>query len=176
MLRALTVWQPNASLLCMPDLKGVENRKKRTHYRGELAIHAGLKVDEEAMAGLYGLVMRLRNADGPLSSLFKPGVRVPEPGRTTIALADIIDMWKRLPAPTAKPFHLDLPLEAVVGVIDLVDCVTESGSPYFTGPFGWVRATPRLLPTPVPCKGMQGIWFLPDEVEAAVRGQLEGRG
>jgi len=175
-LRALTVWQPHASLLCMADTKDLDNRKKRTHYRGELAIHAGLKVDEAAMVGLYGLIMRLRFADGPLASLFKPGAHVSESNPPAISAADIIDMWKRLPAPTAKSFHLDLPLEAVVGVIDLVDCVTESDSPYFTGPFGWVRATPRLLPTPVPCKGKQGIWFLPDEVEAAVRGQLEGRG
>lgn len=37
-----------------------------------------------------------------------------------------------------------------------------------------IELTVRLvLPEPVPCRGMLGLWWLPDEVEARVRRQLE---
>ena len=37
----------------------------------------------------------------------------------------------------------------------------------------WLLDNVRPLPDPVPCKGMLGLWRLPDEVEKAVREQLE---
>lgn len=39
----------------------------------------------------------------------------------------------------------------IVGIADIVDCVTESASPWFFGRFGFVLANARPLPiTPVP--------------------------
>lgn len=43
-LRALSVRQPWAWLI-VSGLKDVENRSRRTHYRGPLLIHAGLSLD-----------------------------------------------------------------------------------------------------------------------------------
>src|SRR2546423_1928469 len=40
----------------------------------------------------------------------------------------------------------------IVGVVDVVDCVEESVSPWFDGPYGLVLANPRPLPF-VPYKG-----------------------
>ena len=40
-MKALTICQPHAHYIWLNE-KPVENRSKRTHYRGELAIHAGL--------------------------------------------------------------------------------------------------------------------------------------
>lgn len=45
---------------------------------------------------------------------------------------------------------------------------------WFLGPVGWVLADVRTLATPVPCRGAQGLWTLPADVEAAVLAQLEG--
>jgi len=47
-MKVLTVRQPWASLI-VAGIKDVENRPWRTRYRGKLGIHAGARVDEEAM-------------------------------------------------------------------------------------------------------------------------------
>jgi hypothetical protein len=45
---------------------------------------------------------------------------------------------------------------------------------WFFGPYGWVVDNVRTLPAPVPCRGFQGLWGLPLDVEAAVLEQLAG--
>jgi len=46
-LKALTLWQPWASLI-VDGRKTIETRPRAWHYIGEVAIHAGLHVDWEA--------------------------------------------------------------------------------------------------------------------------------
>jgi len=56
---------------------------------------------------------------------------------------------------------------ALVGVVDLVDCLQMAAvdpSPWVEGPECWVLANPCLLPSPVECRGMQGLFDVPDEV------------
>lgn len=45
--------------------------------------------------------------------------------------------------------------------------------PYCLGPYAWVLDERARLPEPVPCKGAQGLWTLPPDVEARVREQVE---
>ena len=47
-MKALTLRQPFASLV-VAGVKDVENRSRPTKYRGVLAIHAGLAIDNDAM-------------------------------------------------------------------------------------------------------------------------------
>jgi hypothetical protein len=47
--------------------------------------------------------------------------------------------------------------------------VTRSDSPWFEGPIGWLLSSVVVLPEPVPIKGKQGLWELPDDVLAEVR-------
>lgn len=49
----------------------------------------------------------------------------------------------------------------IVGRATLVDCVGESGSPWFFGPFGFVfeNATPLVL---TPCRGRLGFFAAPE--------------
>ncbi len=54
-----------------------------------------------------------------------------------------------------------LPRGAIVGEVDIIDCVTESDSPWFVGPYGWVLANPEAYDKPIPCKGRLGF-FTPD--------------
>lgn len=42
-----------------------------------------------------------------------------------------------------------------------------------SGQFHIELADVRPIPEPVPCRGMLGLWRLPEDVEKAVRGQLE---
>lgn len=56
----------------------------------------------------------------------------------------------------------------IIGVVEVVDCVTESDSPWFVGPFGFVLANPVAFARTVPCKGRLGF-FRPDCDLSAVR-------
>ncbi|KKN12115.1 hypothetical protein LCGC14_1019860 [marine sediment metagenome] len=42
---------------------------------------------------------------------------------------------------------------AIIGAVDIVDCVLNHGSRWFTGPFGLVLANPVEFLRPIPCKG-----------------------
>ncbi len=50
-------------------------------------------------------------------------------------------------------FRMPEDLGAIVGSVEIVDCVTESDSPWFTGPYGFVLANPVKFENPIPCKG-----------------------
>lgn len=60
---------------------------------------------------------------------------------------------------------------AIIGVVDVIDCVTECDSPWFFGPYGYILANPRSF-EPIPCRGQLGIWNLPEQVERDVLVEL----
>jgi len=64
-----------------------------------------------------------------------------------------------------------LPRGAVVGLVDIVDCVRTSSSPWFEGPYGFILASPRPI-SPIPCRGAQKFFDLPPDVLAALSQQL----
>jgi hypothetical protein len=59
-MKVLTIRQPWASLI-VADIKDVENRSWPTKYRGKLGIHAGMRVDAQAVDE-FGYLLRV----GPL--------------------------------------------------------------------------------------------------------------
>ncbi len=52
---------------------------------------------------------------------------------------------------------------AIIGEVDIVDCVTESASPWFVGKYGFVLANPVLYEIPVPCPGRLGFFEVEDK-------------
>lgn len=48
----------------------------------------------------------------------------------------------------------------VVGIAEIVDCVTESASPWFFGPYGFVLRNARPLPF-MPWRGQLGFFDVP---------------
>lgn len=60
-----------------------------------------------------------------------------------------------------KLIQSDLQLGQCVGIVDLIDCVTDSDSKWFDGPFGFVLANPRPI-KPFPYKGQLGFFEVPD--------------
>lgn len=56
----------------------------------------------------------------------------------------------------------------IVGSVEIVDCVTESASPWFSGKYGFVLANPIALAEPVVCRGALGLF----EVDPQVLKQL----
>ncbi|MDR3495342.1 MAG: ASCH domain-containing protein [Ancalomicrobiaceae bacterium] len=53
----------------------------------------------------------------------------------------------------------------IIGSVEIIDCVTESPSPWFFGRFGFVLKDPKPLPF-IPCKGALGFWRVPDDILA----------
>lgn len=152
-LRALTVRPPWSHFIAHCQ-KGVENRTWGTRYRGLLAIHAGTRWDSAAE-------------------------------RDPVALAAWRDWTASLPPMnTCGPLRKDsihIDYGAVVAVVAMGPCHHESTEEprnscsewAMPGLFHWSFVRLWLLPEPVPCKGKLGLWRLPEDVEKAVREQLE---
>lgn len=60
----------------------------------------------------------------------------------------------------AEVSEKNMPLGGIVGMAEIVDCVTESDSEWFFGTYGFVLANVRPLPF-IPCKGSLSF-FKPD--------------
>lgn len=55
------------------------------------------------------------------------------------------------------PASASLERGGIVGSVEIVDCVTESDSPWFFGRYGFVLRDPQALPF-TPCKGQLGFF------------------
>lgn len=123
-MKALTVKQPWASLIAA-GFKDVENRSRRTHYRGPLAIHVAQTPSRPG---------------GHLDDL--AGMDLPAEARDTV---------KHVLPRNLYAGH-------VIAIVDLVDCVQDSESPWaFAGHWHWVLANPSTIGA-YPTKGRLGLW------------------
>lgn len=58
------------------------------------------------------------------------------------------------------PDDSELPTGGIVGLVEVVDCVTAHESVWFDGPIGWVLG--KYLPVKfIPCKGKLGLFDCP---------------
>lgn len=67
------------------------------------------------------------------------------------------------------PCLSDLPRGAIVGMVELVDCLCIEDlppelrdDPHAVGPWCWLFTDPRLLAQPLSCKGRPGLWDVPE--------------
>lgn len=67
------------------------------------------------------------------------------------------------------PSEDKLPKGAIIGLVDIVDCVTDSRSVWWEGPIGFKLANPRRLPRPIPCRGKRRFFTVPKDVEEQIR-------
>ena len=77
-------------------------------------------------------------------------------GKSRSDLDDARDLFPDLP--------LTLDFGAILGVVDLVDCVPFDrvrDDPFAEGPWCWITTNPRPLPQSHPCNGALGLWVPP---------------
>jgi hypothetical protein len=120
-MKALSVCQPWAWAI-LHGGKAIENRSRRTHYRGPLVLHASKS---------------RRNVGGDFTRLL-PG----------------LPPWEQLP------------YGALVGVVELVDCVPVhevADDSFAEEPWCWVLARPRVI-DPVSFRGQVGWFNVPDDL------------
>jgi hypothetical protein len=136
----LSICQPWAHLI-IAGIKRVENRTWRTPVRGRIAVHA------------TRLVVR------SWSEIF-------DHGGPRVAFDEEVafeDDGTVLPAMAA------LPVGAIVGTVEVYDCLEEMDlpddlllhDPFVAGPWVWLLRDPRPLAVPFACKGKLRLWEAP---------------
>jgi hypothetical protein len=113
--------------------KDIENRDWPTRFRGTVYIHASKWWSTPGVIDDWDSVAACYKAAGGAS--FDPG----------ITFRDIKNAGG-----------------CIVGSVEIVDCVSESSSPWFFGEYGFVLDNPRALPKPIPCRGALGFFDVPD--------------
>lgn len=149
-MKAISIWQPHASLVGRGKVH--ETRSWSTSHRGPTAIHAGKHFTQDER-DLY----------------------CSEPFKTALK-----EFWF---------FDQELPLGAIVAVANLVACKPTKGTKnefgsgpkyagwvhglsredrafgdFTPGRFGWEFADVIILPEPIPYRGAQGLFDVPDNL------------
>lgn len=146
-MKAISLWQPWASAIAL-GAKRIETRHWATMHRGPLLIHAAKLRKRE----------NFEFVENDFRHIFKP-----------LFFEEVINC---------------VPYGALVAVADLVDCVEVDLIPprhfdgdrkierafgnYARGRFGWILENVRALPEPIPFKGRQGLFNVPDDLEGLV--------
>lgn len=141
LVRGLSLTQPYASAIVL-GVKSIETRSFRTNYRGLVAIHASARMPRSGKD--------MVDADG---------------------IGGLIPIrWE------------DLPTGAIIGVARLYDCVPTARlvgviaehaterqlGDYSPGRWAWLLHEVVRLPTPIPYKGMLGLWSVEENVERRI--------
>lgn len=150
-MKALTLDNPWALLMAL-NLKRIETRGWLTRYRGELAIHAGKRCDDDAFGRFARRISEVTGIDELLPSIA---------GGYILCVVNLFDCKASIGLTPARLTTLGF------NPGDEFKFGNLSASRY-----GWLTKDVRRLSTPVPCRGRQRIWNVPPDVEAMVRAQL----
>jgi len=133
-MRAISLWQPWASAIALGH-KSIETRSWRTKVRGPILIHAAKRMDREQRE---------------FASVERALGRLPErlPLGALVARAVISDCYTTEYLLAAGKVG---PIEKLYG-------------DYGPERFGWILTDIEALPEPIPFKGGQGFFEVPDEV------------
>lgn len=150
---ALTLTQPWATLVAI-GAKSIETRSWATRYRGPIAIHAAKGFPGDARAICHELP-------------FEPVLRMSGfaredslPRGAIVAVAVLVDVWQ-FDRTSAERIHR--------GASDGSFPAHEvSFGDFSGGRFGFRLADVRAIATPIPARGMLGLWALPDAVRGAL--------
>jgi hypothetical protein len=161
-MKALTIWQPWADAIGC-GAKMFETRSWATRHRGELAIHASkhepscvtqhVAVSEAAQAiERAGKSSACTHAHGAI-----------------IAVASLLECY---PADEIPEFYVDNAKGSRCEVsMRLVPMHKEEHAlgDFSAGRFAWLLWVLSPVDPVVPCKGAQGLWTVPTDVEQLVR-------
>jgi len=149
-MKALTLWRPWPWAIFWPRpglAKDVENRTwppPQSVIGQQIAIHAGKRYDEESAEDIAFL---LDLEELPPESM--------DEGIIGLATLDRVVSGGRCGMGPASP-----PGDPAIR------------SMWYHGPYGWVLRDCIRLPHPIPCRGSQGLWNVPADLEAKIAEQL----
>lgn len=154
-MKALTVHQPHAALI-VAGIKRFETRDWSTDYRGPLAIHAGRAEPDGPLVHLEQHLARL-------------GGRYLDRGAVvgTVWLTDVLLVEQNEPLGDGMRMVTVRTARGRLHSEALPDSATSLGD-WSPGRYLWRCDRPRPVLPAVPCRGMQGLWMLPADVEQLV--------
>ena len=140
-MKAITIIQPWATLIALGEKK-IETRSWKTSYRGEIAIHAGKKVDKAICS------------QEPFRSILKRHGYTADnlPMGSVIAKCNLVDCCRISYDRESMTTHL---MDENLTKIDGNEL--EFGG-YTDGRYGWRLRDVKVLDTPVPAKGKLSLW------------------
>lgn len=133
-MKAITVWQPWATLLATGQ-KHNETRSWKTSYRGEILIHAA-KTDHS------GILLHIPMEE--LKHFQDAGVVNKLPTGAIIGKANLVDCFQ-IDEAYRRKLQRENPAELAFG-------------DYTIGRYAWVMADAILFNKPIPAKGLE-LWF-----------------
>lgn len=133
-VKAITVWQPWATLLATGQ-KHNETRSWKTSYRGEILIHAA-KTDHS------GILLHIPMEE--LKHFQDAGVVNKLPTGAIIGKVNLVDCFQ-IDEAYRRKLQRENPAELAFG-------------DYTIGRYAWVMADAILFNKPIPAKGKQGLW------------------
>jgi len=134
-VKCISLWQPWATLIAI-GAKRVETRSWPTNYRGPILIHASKKWDAE----LIGI-----RSDGRFDEPLREAGLEELPLGCIVAVSSIVK------------------IERTEAVRDRLSAQERAFGNYETGRWAWALGRPVRI-TPIPFKGAQGIFDVPDNV------------
>jgi hypothetical protein len=137
-MKALSIRQPWAKLILKAG-KSIENRDWPAKFRGRILVHAAKGMTRAEHEDAIAFAVEAIRAD--------PRNAGATSTRTLRELGFAFD---------------DLERGGIVGSVEIVDCVTDSVSPWFVGRYGFVLRDPQPLPF-VPWRGQLGFFDVPEE-------------
>lgn len=164
-MRAISLWQPWATAMAVGS-KRIETRHWPTKIRGTIAIHAAKRRNIEELI-FIGSCWNWIGALKPIGAEFGKNFHITKalPFGSIVAVGDLVDCrptdsftqveLDTLRHPEGEDGHLYPWKERQMGNFDL-------------GRFGWVFENVQRLKEPIPFKGMQGFFHVPDEILAEV--------
>jgi len=128
--------------------KDIENRNWPTKFRGTVYLHASTWWSLATVAQDCAVAVIIAEAQ-------RVGRGLPEAETTYRQMRDVGG--------------------CIVGQVDIVDCIDSKGMadrsklpPWFFGEYGFKLANPVAYATPVPCRGMLGLFSVPADVRVRI--------
>lgn len=118
--------------------KDIENRSRSHSYRGPVLIHASSWWDQSDIEDDLGFCV-------------------------DTACAQERWLGRTLSTPELKERR-----GKIVGMVEVMDCVAASQSPWFFGPVGFTLRNPVIFKNPVAYKGALGFFPVPEDVRVAI--------
>jgi hypothetical protein len=147
-MKALTLWQPWAAFVAA-GIKVYETRSWYTKHRGRIAIHAAVQTGYEGGLERY------------MDCLVKNGLK-----HLLAAEGAIICVGHLLSCDPTTTDRWTKPIG------DLVSCQERDLGNFSPGRYAWRIEPVTPLRRPVFCRGAQGLWSMPHDVEALVLAEI----